>query len=86
MRLRREFCRMDFIKIQALGNDFVILQNPPVLSPAHIQHISDRRRGWVVIKCWPSNLLRPFLVIFSFWIFGIGMVQRRRLVGMAPDV
>ncbi len=36
---------LSFTKMQALGNDFVILETPSSLTPDHIRWIADRRQG-----------------------------------------
>jgi diaminopimelate epimerase len=36
---------MDFVKMEGLGNDFVVVDGPIELSPDDIQHLCDRRRG-----------------------------------------
>lgn len=36
---------MDFVKMEGLGNDFIVVDGPVEFSPADIQRLCDRRRG-----------------------------------------
>ncbi len=36
---------MDFVKMQGLGNDFVVIEGPAEPTPAEIASWCDRRRG-----------------------------------------
>nr|NIU21013.1 diaminopimelate epimerase [Actinomycetota bacterium] len=36
---------MDFVKMEGLGNDFVVVEGPEALGPAEVAALCDRRRG-----------------------------------------
>jgi diaminopimelate epimerase len=58
---------VDFVKMEGLGNDFVVLDGPVELGPGEVSRICDRRRGVGADGVLVVEKLGPNRVAMAYW-------------------